>query len=195
VRRAVGEQPVIVGVGPLAPTMVGVVHGLLRQHHEIVVGEVDHSIVVHATLCPRLFHRAHGSKRTQGQNRYRWSTRQRPPTLVASDGVTTPSNTSPDDSFWSRPGDPATPSTPPATTGSEPTRPAYPGPPSSAAPPAGWRPPVHLRPPPPRQLPSQDLPSLVAQERGARTLTYGVGLIAGAVLLVVMCLLCSRVLF
>jgi hypothetical protein len=48
---------------------------------------------------------------------------------------------------------------------------------------------------PARQLPAQDHPGLDAAEQGARTLTYGVGLVAGAILLVVICALCSRVLF
>ncbi|RKR88694.1 hypothetical protein BDK92_3024 [Micromonospora pisi] len=71
----------------------------------------------------------------------------------------------------------------------------YPGPPQAAVPPPGWRPPVQVQPAPPRPLPGQDIPAVEAAEASARTLTYGVGLIAGAVLLVVMCLLCSRVLF
>jgi hypothetical protein len=71
----------------------------------------------------------------------------------------------------------------------------YPGPPQSPVPPPGWRPPVHVQPAPPRPLPAQDVPALEAQEASARTLTYGVGLITGAILLVVMCLLCSRLLF
>lgn len=71
----------------------------------------------------------------------------------------------------------------------------YPGPPQSPVPPPGWRPPVHVQPAPPRPLPAQDIPTLEAQEASARTLTYGIGLITGAVLLVVMCLLCSRLLF
>jgi hypothetical protein len=54
---------------------------------------------------------------------------------------------------------------------------------------------VFLQPPPPRQLPPQDLSRLDAEEQRARTLTYGVGIAAGIVLLVVMCLLCSRVTF
>jgi hypothetical protein len=54
---------------------------------------------------------------------------------------------------------------------------------------------VYVQPAPPRPLPAQDVPALEAAEGSARTLTYGVGLIAGAVLLVVMCLLCSRLLF
>jgi hypothetical protein len=32
-------------------------------------------------------------------------------------------------------------------------------------------------------------------ERGARTLTLGIGMIAGAIVLILTCLLCSRVLF
>lgn len=48
---------------------------------------------------------------------------------------------------------------------------------------------------PPRQLPAQDLPALEAEEGSARTLTYGIGMVAAAVLVVVTCLLCSRVLF
>lgn len=52
-----------------------------------------------------------------------------------------------------------------------------------------------VQPPAPRQLPAQDITGLEEAERSARTLTYGVGMIAGAVLLVVMCLLCSRALF
>jgi hypothetical protein len=39
------------------------------------------------------------------------------------------------------------------------------------------------------------VPALEEAERSARTLTYGVGLIAGAVLMVVVFLLCSRVVF
>jgi hypothetical protein len=52
-----------------------------------------------------------------------------------------------------------------------------------------------IRSPDPRDLPAQDLDAIVRDERGARTLTLGVGMIAGAVALIVTCLLCSRVLF
>jgi hypothetical protein len=44
-------------------------------------------------------------------------------------------------------------------------------------------------------LPAQDLDDLDEAERSARTITYGVGMIAGAIMLVLLCLLCSRVLF
>jgi hypothetical protein len=132
--------------------------------------------------------------------------------LVASDGVTTPSGEGPDEGFWRRPvAIPAdAPASAPATGTPAPATPvdrsaaaypgppasaAYPGPPSSPPPPPGWRPPVHIQPPLPRQLPDQDVPALEEAERSARTLTYGVGLIAGAVLMVVVFLLCSRVVF
>lgn len=51
-----------------------------------------------------------------------------------------------------------------------------------------------VQPSPARELPAQDLAGLDAAERGARTLTFGVGMIAGAVCLVLVCLLCSRAL-
>ena len=37
--------------------------------------------------------------------------------------------------------------------------------------------------------------ALDAQEREARTITYGIGMVAGAVLLVVLLVLCGRALF
>jgi hypothetical protein len=54
---------------------------------------------------------------------------------------------------------------------------------------------VVFQPPPPRQLPPQDEEAITAEEQSARTLTYGIGMIAGAVFLVLVCLICSRVLF
>jgi hypothetical protein len=44
-------------------------------------------------------------------------------------------------------------------------------------------------------LPAQDLAAIDAAERSARTVTYGIGMVAGALLLVAMCLVCSRLLF
>jgi hypothetical protein len=43
-------------------------------------------------------------------------------------------------------------------------------------------------------LPPQDLSALDSAEDSARTLTYGIGMLGGAIVLVVMCLLCSRLL-
>jgi hypothetical protein len=54
---------------------------------------------------------------------------------------------------------------------------------------------VHIEPPAPRMLAPQDLDAINAGEKNARTVTYGIGLVAGAVFLVVSCLLCARVLF
>jgi hypothetical protein len=52
-----------------------------------------------------------------------------------------------------------------------------------------------VQPPPARDLPAQDLPALDRAEESAHTLTLGVGMLAGAVLLIVICVLCSRVVF
>jgi hypothetical protein len=52
-----------------------------------------------------------------------------------------------------------------------------------------------MQPPAPRELPRQDDAGIEEEERSARTLTYGIGMIAAAVLVVVICLLCSRALF
>ncbi|MFF5174260.1 hypothetical protein ACFY3U_16695 [Micromonospora sp. NPDC000089] len=71
----------------------------------------------------------------------------------------------------------------------------YAGPPPTTPPPAGWRTPVHLQPAPPRTLPPQDMTALDAAEQRAQRLTWTVGAVAGAVLLGLFCLLCSRVLF
>ncbi|MEV1287175.1 translation initiation factor 2 [Micromonospora sp. NPDC049679] len=106
--------------------------------------------------------------------------------------MTTRSDEPTDDRFWRRPDGPDAPPGPPAPPRDDHS---YAGPPPSAPPPPGWRPPVVMQPPPPRQLPAQDETAVEADEQSARTLTYGVGLVAGAVLLVVVCLLCSRVLF
>ncbi|GGM25798.1 hypothetical protein GCM10011608_08230 [Micromonospora sonchi] len=53
---------------------------------------------------------------------------------------------------------------------------------------------MHLRPNPPRQLPAQDMTALDAQEQRAQRVTWAVGLVAAAVLLLLVCLLCSRAL-
>lgn len=116
-----------------------------------------------------------------------------PRSLVASDGVTTRSDGATDDEFWRRPAQPEGPATTPHATDDPP--PSYPGPPTPGPPATSWRPSVFVQPPPPRHLPTQDLARLESDERSARTLTYGIGMIAGAVLLVVVCLLCSRIVF
>jgi hypothetical protein len=52
-----------------------------------------------------------------------------------------------------------------------------------------------MQPAAPRQLPAQDLAGLDRSERSARTLSLGVGMITGAVVLILSCLLCSRWIF
>jgi hypothetical protein len=52
-----------------------------------------------------------------------------------------------------------------------------------------------VQPPAPRQLPEQDHVTLDQQEHTARTITSGVGLIGGAVMLLLLLVLCGRWLF
>jgi hypothetical protein len=101
-----------------------------------------------------------------------------------------------DDLQWRRPGEggKATPGNPPVPSG-QPAPPPYQGPPRTTAPRPDWRPRLLVQPPPPRELPAQDLAGLDAQEREARTITYGIGLVAGAIGLIVLLVLCGRVLF
>ncbi|MEV6689961.1 hypothetical protein AB0M35_00590 [Micromonospora sp. NPDC051196] len=118
--------------------------------------------------------------------------------LVASDGVTTSRPGPTSDEPWRRPetGDGAISGSPtehrPAPAGGSD---GYPGPPPTVAPPAGWRPPVHLQATPPRQLPPQDMIALDAQEQRAQRVTWGVGAVAGVILVALVCLLCTRALF
>ena len=44
-------------------------------------------------------------------------------------------------------------------------------------------------------MPGQNTDSLDEAEGSARTVTYGIGMVAGAIALILMCLLCSRLLF
>ncbi|HEY2670396.1 MAG TPA: translation initiation factor 2 [Rugosimonospora sp.] len=74
-------------------------------------------------------------------------------------------------------------------------QPPYAGPPRTTPPPADWRPRTLIQTPPPRPMPRQDAKELDAREREARTVTYGVGMVAGAVLLIVLFVLCGRALF
>jgi len=52
-----------------------------------------------------------------------------------------------------------------------------------------------VEPPPPRALPPQDHGAIDVQEAAARTLTYGIGLVAGAVMLLALCALFARAIF
>jgi hypothetical protein len=44
-------------------------------------------------------------------------------------------------------------------------------------------------------MPGQDPEAINEAERSARTVTYGVGMVAGAIAIILICLLCSRLLF
>ncbi len=114
-----------------------------------------------------------------------------------------------DDLQWRRPngdpsaGDPAHPAADPARPNGDPARPGdvpagpppYQGPPRSAPPPHGWRPRLLVQPPAPRALPGQNLGEIETREHEARVITYGVGMLAGAILLIVLFVLCGRVVF
>ncbi|MFB9413109.1 MULTISPECIES: translation initiation factor 2 [Dactylosporangium] len=98
-----------------------------------------------------------------------------------------------DDAYWRRPpeGSAAPPVPPPSVPASVP----YTGAPRSTPPPRGWRPPVVEPPAPPRQLPAQDAERIDREEQAATILTRGMGLFAGAVMLVLLFILCGRALF
>jgi hypothetical protein len=102
----------------------------------------------------------------------------------------------PDDAYWRRPADGADPAAepqfPPADVR---PRPFYQGPPTTTPPPTGWRPPHVVEPAPPRRLPAQDHDRIDAQEAQARTLSLGVAIVVGAVLVIVLCAVCGRTLF
>jgi len=102
----------------------------------------------------------------------------------------------PDDAYWQRPDPDSAPSGPePAARPERDPAAGYQGPPRATPPPPHWRPPTIAQLPPPRALPPQDMDALDEAEGSARTVTYGVGLVAGAIALILMCLLCARTLF
>jgi hypothetical protein len=84
-----------------------------------------------------------------------------------------------DDDIWKRPGPPSqTPDTGDGTA-------RYAGPPSTTPPAPGWRPPLIARSAPARRLPIVDDVGIDEAESSARRFTYGLGLMAGAILMVV----------
>jgi len=99
-----------------------------------------------------------------------------------------------DDTQWRRPAD-GTPTAGVPTPAAAPVAPPYTPPPPTIAPPRGWKPRVLVRPAPPRELPAQDAAQLDAEDQSARTLTYGVAMVAGAIAVLLLLLLCARVLF
>jgi hypothetical protein len=113
----------------------------------------------------------------------------------------------PEDKVWTRP--PAGQAVPAGSGGAPgpagasangagpatPVVPEYAGPPRSNPPPAAWRPPIVAEPPPPGTLPEQDHDRIDVEEQAARTLTTGIGLVVGALCLVLLLILCARALF
>lgn len=95
------------------------------------------------------------------------------------------------EAYWRRPPEGAEPAraSPPDEATPEPV---YPGPPRSAPPPSGWRTPTVVEPLPARTLPEQDIAAIEAEEREAQTFTYGVALLAGAVMIIILVLVCAR---
>jgi len=71
----------------------------------------------------------------------------------------------------------------------------YQGPPPTTPPPPGWHPVRIVEPAPPRRLPPQDHERIDEEEARARTLTQGVGIVVGAILVIVLFALCGRALF
>ena len=71
----------------------------------------------------------------------------------------------------------------------------YSGPPRTNPPPRDWHPTVVPQPPPPRMMPAQDMDALDEDEGAAKTVTYGIGLVAGAIAVILFCLLGARILF
>nr|BFE63508.1 hypothetical protein GCM10020063_080340 [Dactylosporangium thailandense] len=98
-----------------------------------------------------------------------------------------------DDAYWRRPAEGTEAAPPPAPPG--PQSVPYTGAPRTTPPPHGWRPPVVEPPAPPRTLPPQDGEHLDREEQAATILTKGMGIFAGAVLVVVLLILCGRALF
>ncbi|WP_045740216.1 MULTISPECIES: hypothetical protein [Actinoplanes] len=110
--------------------------------------------------------------------------------------MSSPTSEPADDSFWQRPSpDAASLGRPEPVEPTTPEPAGYAGPPRTDNPTPAWRPATIAHPPPPRPMPSQDIDALDEAEGSARTVTFGVGLVTGAVAVVLMCLLCARVLF
>ena len=99
-----------------------------------------------------------------------------------------------DDAYWRRPPDDAAPAGQPEPAPAAPAEPVYAGPPRAEPPPRGWRTPTVVEPLPARELPRQDLAAIEAAEYEALKFTYGVGMLAGAVLLVMLIVICARLL-
>jgi hypothetical protein len=111
--------------------------------------------------------------------------------------------TGPEDAAWARPAQTSPGATSPASAAGAKPNPEtakaagteYTGPPPTNPPPPNWRPPIVAEPVPPGILPEQDHDRMDVEEQAARTLTTGIGLVAGAILLVLLLILCARAVF
>ncbi len=97
------------------------------------------------------------------------------------------------DAVWRRPAEGEVPLAAPAPPSPAPEPVVYTGPPPTAPPPPGWRPPTVVEPIPPRQLPPQDQEAIDEAEQQALTITRGVGIMAAAIGLVLIFILCARI--
>jgi hypothetical protein len=170
----------------LTPAALGVVAGLVGQHGRLFRLEVDLALGV--VVAFGLVQNVHGSSLSPHRCGLR------PPPAVPSVNVSSPNGVPDDNAYWQRP-DPASPAPGPAQPPRPDSAPAYQGPPRQSQPSAQWRPPTIAQPPPPRTLPPQNMAAVDDAEGSARTVTYGIGMVAGAIALILMCLLCARVLF
>ena len=183
-RGPVLEEPVVVGRFALAPAAFGVVTRLLRQQRSLFGVEIDGAFAIRVVFW--LVQVVHGTK-PRPRRRVRL-----PLPAVPSVNVSTPTGV-PDDEYWQRP-DQAYEAARPAAPAPDPA-PEYEGPPRTDPPSPHWRPPTVAQPPPPRTMPAQDMDALDEAEGSAKTVTFGVGLVAGAIVLILMCLLCARAIF
>jgi hypothetical protein len=209
VRRLVLEESIVIGAFVIAPPTVGVVTGLFRQQGYVLGLQVDGALVIrHGVPLISVLHsfRLKPTRRIrppdrppiQGDPGRPGVARIECPRISGSVGiVSAPTGPGDDDAFWRRPEqeDQTGPGFGRPASSPEPTPPPYLGPPRTDPPPPDWRPPVVSQPPPPRSLPEQDEAELDEAETSARTVTYGIGMVAGAVLVIVVCLLCARLLF
>jgi hypothetical protein len=176
------EQAVVIGLVAPAPTPFRVIPGLLGEYGCLLRLEVDGAVAV--GLAFGVIHHVHGY---EGMPRRRYRRRG----AVASGDVSASSGVPDDDAFWQRRETGPEAAHPPAPDWSS----AYSGPPHADPPSPDWRPTIVPQPPPPRTMPAQDMDALDEEEGSARTVTYGIGLVAGAIAVILMCLLCGRVLF
>lgn len=100
-----------------------------------------------------------------------------------------------DDHVWRRPDTEDQPEPAGTTTPATDPVPPYTGPPRTTPVPANWRLPTIVQAPAPHTLPVQSDAALDEAERAERTVTYGVGMVAGAIILLLLFVLCGRALF